>query len=263
MKNRIFLFLFIPLVVYILLSSQILFLVFTEIVVCNALYEFYTMLNSNKKKVYLYPGMIIGFILPILVYYNPMIINIFLIASIFFVSIIQMLSDHEENFTEKLALTFFGIMYIPLLFSYAIRIQNFQNGGIIITYAFASVWACDTFAYLIGSKFGKHKLTKISPKKSIEGVVGGLIGVIIVSYIFRYFTPYIFKNIKLLPLSILLTFFAVFGDLLESKIKRDTHFKDSSNILGGHGGFLDRFDSLLFVIPFIYFYWRLLCFINW
>lgn len=262
MKNRIFLFLFIPLVVYILLSSQILFLIFTEIVVCSALYEFYTMLNARKKRVYLYSGMIIGFLLPLLIYYNPMIINIFLIASIFFVSITQMLSDYEENFTEKLALTFFGILYIPLLFSYAIRVQNFEHGGIIVTYAFASVWACDTFAYLIGSKLGKHKLTKISPKKSIEGVIGGFIGVLIISYIFRYFTPYIFKNINIFPLSILLTFFAVFGDLLESKIKRDTHFKDSGNILGGHGGFLDRFDSLLFVIPFIYFYWRLLCFTN-
>lgn len=259
MRNRIFLFLFIPLVIYILLSSKILFLIFTEIVILFSLYEFY---NMHKGKVYFYSGLIIGFLIPLITYISPKHINILIVSSILLTSITQMLIDYEENFTIKLALTFLGILYIPLLFSYAIKIQNFEYGGLTITYAFASVWACDTFAYLIGSKFGKHKLTKISPKKSIEGVVGGFIGVLIVSYIFDYFTPHIFYNINIPILSLLLTGFAVFGDLLESKIKRDTHIKDSGTILGGHGGFLDRFDSLLFVIPFIYFYWRILCFTN-
>lgn len=257
MKNRIFLFLFIPLIIYILLYSKILFFVFNEIVICSALYEFYTMFEKQNKKVYLYYGMFIGFITPIIVYFDK---TIFLVAFMILLSVI--LLNHEENFTEKLSLTFFGILYIPLLFSYSIRIQNFNHGGFIITFVFASVWACDTFAYLIGCRFGKHKLTKISPNKSFEGVFGGFIGVLIVSIIFKYFVPVIFKNINIVHLSLLLTFFAVFGDLFESKIKRDANIKDSGNILGGHGGFLDRFDSLLFVIPFIYFYWRIICSTN-
>lgn len=253
-KNRIFLFLFIPLILYILLSSKFLFLVFSEIVVCFSLYEFYKMFK--EKNVYMYFGLFIGAFFPIIVYFK-LLPSVFLIASFFITAIIQMLTDYDENFTQKLALTFFGIMYIPLLFTYSIKIQHFQFGGLILTYSFASIWACDTFAYLIGSKFGKHKLSKISPNKSIEGVFGGFIGVLIISYIFKYFVGKIFYDTNVALLSIFLTIVAVFGDLFESKIKRDVNIKDSGNILAGHGGFMDRFDSALFVIPFIYFYWRL------
>ena len=235
-KNRILLFLFIPLLVYILLSSKILFLIFTEIVVCCALYELYNMFLKKQKNVYFYPGLIICFIFPILVYFNFM-TKVSLTASAFIVAVSGMLIDNEKKFTEKLSLTFFGIMYIP-------------------------IWACDTFAYLVGSRIGKHKFTKISPNKSIEGVIGGFFGVLIISYIFKYFVPKIFFGTNLAILSVLLTIVAVFGDLFESKIKRDLDVKDSSTILGGHGGFLDRFDSALFVIPFVYYYWRLVCFTN-
>lgn len=260
-KNRILLFLFIPLLVYILLSSKILFLIFTEIVVCCALYELYNMFLKKQKNVYFYPGLIICFIFPILVYFNFM-TKVSLTASAFIVAVSGMLIDNEKKFTEKLSLTFFGIMYIPILFSYALKIQQFKFGGLIITYAFCSIWACDTFAYLVGSRIGKHKFTKISPNKSIEGVIGGFFGVLIFSYIFKYFVPKIFFGTNLAILSVLLTIVAVFGDLFESKIKRDLDVKDSSTILGGHGGFLDRFDSALFVIPFVYYYWRLVCFTN-
>jgi len=120
----------------------------------------------------------------------------------------------------------------------------------------ASIWINDTMAYIVGSLIGKTPLSKISPKKTWEGTIGGVILCIgAISFLF----PLLFYSFSDLTLSIALAFIATisaiagtFGDLLESKLKRMAGVKDSGHIMPGHGGFLDRFDSLLLATPFVW-----------
>lgn len=117
---------------------------------------------------------------------------------------------------------------------------------------FMILWAHDTFAYLTGSIFGKHPLYKsISPKKTWEGSIGGFGFSIIAAYIISIFAPEL-EMWKWISIAIIITVFGTIGDLAESLLKRNAGVKDSGKLLPGHGGILDRFDSLLFVAPLVY-----------
>jgi phosphatidate cytidylyltransferase len=117
------------------------------------------------------------------------------------------------------------------------------------------IWSCDTFAYFIGAPLGKHPLSpRVSPKKTIEGFGGGILGAIAAAF-FSHFVFFPSAKLKdLLTISAIVAFVGQVGDLTESLFKRDAQFKDTSNIIPGHGGILDRFDSLLFVSPLVYYY---------
>jgi len=127
----------------------------------------------------------------------------------------------------------------------------------------SSVWISDSFAYFVGIKFGKHKiLTSVSPKKSWEGFIGGLAGAIFgFSFLGYFFLPDVSFH-HLLIMGLIVAVFGQLGDFAESKLKRDSGIKDSSAILPGHGGILDRFDSLMFISPIIFIYLILNVFIK-
>ena len=117
------------------------------------------------------------------------------------------------------------------------------------------IWANDSFAFFGGKYFGKHKFSKISPNKTIEGLVSGFVFTVITSVVFHFIT----KEISLADSVIMgavISVLAPTGDLLESFLKRYTGVKDSSHIIPGHGGILDRFDSLIFCTPFVYIYFK-------
>ena len=121
---------------------------------------------------------------------------------------------------------------------------------------FAMIWTADTFAYFVGVRWGKHPLAfAISPKKTWEGFVAGLIGTILVAALFRVFY---FKSLlgwsEAVLLAVFVAVIALASDLVESLIKRGANAKDSSQLLPGHGGLLDRFDSFLLAAPFYYYY---------
>lgn len=153
--------------------------------------------------------------------------------------------------------TFFGMCYVIGFLVFLPLLYSSQNGKFLIWYILISAWGTDTFAYFTGMKFGKHKLTKISPKKSIEGSVGGTVGAVVIALIYTALVnqyvnldfSYIFIAIVTLILSIL----SQLGDLSASSIKREMDIKDYGNLLPGHGGILDRIDSIIFVAPFAYF----------
>ena len=128
--------------------------------------------------------------------------------------------------------------------------------------SFILVWVNDSFAYLIGSQIGKQKLfPRVSPKKTVEGFLGGLFFACISSYFIATFTDTLdFTN--WLILSIIVSVFGTLGDLIESKYKRQANVKDSGVIMPGHGGLLDRLDSIIFAAPFIYLFLRLIKYVS-
>jgi len=151
---------------------------------------------------------------------------------------------------QILSKVYLSIFYLAIPFSLALGI----NRKLLLT-TFIIIWASDSFAYLTGKNFGKHKLAeKISPKKTIEGVLGGLAGSLIVAFlIFRYSGWELELNLwQFFLLNIIIVIFGTLGDLLESRFKRLANVKDSGAVIPGHGGILDRLDSFIFAVPFVY-----------
>ena len=134
---------------------------------------------------------------------------------------------------------------------------NNKTNRITIWFVFIAAWGTDTFAYCVGRRFGKHKFSKISPNKSIEGCVAGTLGAIICMIIYTVivnnFLHTNFNYIIVAIIGLILSIIGQIGDFAASSIKRYTEIKDFSNLLPGHGGMLDRIDSVIFIAPFAYF----------
>ena len=156
-----------------------------------------------------------------------------------------------------------GLFYItlPTILIIIIRTENLQGVSdnylkIIPCGIVFSIWINDTMAYIVGSFIGKTPLSKVSPKKTREGTFGGIILCVPVISSIGYFTKY-YTLIDWIVISSFCAVFGTLGDLLESKLKRMAKVKDSGTLMPGHGGFLDRFDSLLVAIPFLFVYYFL------
>ncbi|WP_375237992.1 phosphatidate cytidylyltransferase [Aurantibacter sp.] len=156
------------------------------------------------------------------------------------------------------------IFYLSSAFVFLPLITNY-NGTFdykILLCSFILIWVNDTFAYLVGKNFGKQKLfSRISPKKTVEGFLGGVLFACITSYfIFKYTQTLTFTS--WLILSIIISSIGTIGDLIESKFKRQANVKDSGSIMPGHGGLLDRLDSIIFAAPFIYLFLRITTYVS-
>ncbi len=172
--------------------------------------------------------------------------------------LIELLSGKDYP-ASNLSYTLFGIIYIPMLLGSLIAIRQMD-----MTYSthftftiFLSVWLCDSAAFAFGTKWGKKKiLPRISPNKSWVGSIAGILSVFIFFYILSIFhlPAQGFSMTDIMVFTIISGIFGQLGDFVESMFKRDVGIKDSSTILLGHGGVLDRFDSLIFVAPLAYFY---------
>lgn len=158
------------------------------------------------------------------------------------------------NALVNISLTFIGPFYVGLLLSYALRLRYLPDNGLIWTILLMlGTWGTDTGAYFAGRYFGKHHFfPRISPKKTWEGVVGGIILAIVAALLVLPFLGLPLWHA--LPLGLLMAAAGIMGDLVESLIKRASSVKDSGTIFPGHGGILDRIDSLIFVATALYFY---------
>lgn len=146
-----------------------------------------------------------------------------------------------------------SVIYIGMGFNYLIETRVVDGGLDYLFFALFVVWATDTGAYLFGRAFGKHKLwPQISPKKTIEGSIGGIVLACIVAVVFQLVQPLEHSMIIVLLVTILVSIAGQIGDLVESAFKRHYAVKDSGKILPGHGGVLDRFDSLIFILPILH-----------
>ena len=164
----------------------------------------------------------------------------------------------EMKYTVKdVAIVLLGICYIIIFLAFIPLIRQMENGIIKIWIPFIAAWGTDIFAYLIGKHFGKHKFSSVSPKKSVEGCIAGVVGTIIIAAIFTYISNKYFgmnfDYLYIIIISAVLSLVGQLGDFAASSIKRYSDVKDFGNILPGHGGLLDRIDSLIFIAPFAYF----------
>lgn len=178
------------------------------------------------------------------------------IPTILIVLFSQVVATEMKTTFEDIAYTFIGIFYVVFFIMFIAIIDGMQNGKILIWYAIFAAWGTDIFAYFIGKHFGKHKFSKVSPKKSIEGCIGGTIGAVILMLVYTYVAntywgmnySYLFITV----IGIILSLVGQIGDFAASSIKRFVDIKDFSNLIPGHGGMLDRIDSLIFLAPFAY-----------
>ena len=160
---------------------------------------------------------------------------------------------------EQVMTAFFCAFYAPVLFTFIFLTRNLPNGIYMVWMIFISSWICDTCAYLTGMAIGKHKLAPVlSPKKSIEGAVGGVVGSALVGAAFGYFAlERVFADQNVTWIAALIcgvgAVISQVGDLAASGIKRNHDIKDYGKLIPGHGGIMDRFDSVLFTAPIIYY----------
>lgn len=166
----------------------------------------------------------------------------------------QLLSGKDSG--KQLQEASFAIIYLVIPF-YSISILRQDAVEYLLIALFAMIWANDTGAYLVGKKFGKRKLApNISPKKTIEGLVGGILSAIIIAFIATFYINEL-SYLNAILIAVLVSFSATVGDLFESALKRKAEIKDSGKLFVGHGGFLDRFDSVLFAAPITLLYIKL------
>lgn len=247
-----------PLVIGVLLLGGKLLYLFVFLLSVTGLYEYYKAFSNTDNKPIPWVGYVITIIYYILIFFN--LINYINISALIFIALLLVFLDiikREYNIINA-AITVLGIIYVPLLFSSLIFIYNDVNGKLLVWLPFLTAWFSDTGAYFIGSYFGKKKLCpSLSPKKTVEGALGG----IIISALLSALIGVIFNNIEyemgiyhFVIIGLICGITSIIGDLFASSIKRFSHLKDYSNLIPGHGGILDRFDSILFTAPTVYTY---------
>jgi phosphatidate cytidylyltransferase len=164
-----------------------------------------------------------------------------------------------EDSLPSSAVAVLATTYVGMLGGSLIRLRNdFDVGSNLVYFLLLVVWLGDSGAYYVGRKFGRHKLSpRISPKKTIEGLLGGMAASVIAALVIRFTFFEEMPVIHAAIAGVILSVTGVIGDLAESMWKRSAAVKDSGTLLPGHGGFLDRFDSILFTAPILYLYWTL------
>ena len=178
------------------------------------------------------------------------------IAISLLISFILLITKKTKSNVMDIVITCFGICYITLMLMFLSIIRGLDNGKLLIWYVFLASWLTDVFAYLTGKAIGKHHFTDISPNKTIEGCIGGTVGatilIVIYTILLNKFAGFNINVIIAGLVGILLSIIGQIGDLSASCIKRHVGIKDYSDLIPGHGGMVDRLDSVIFIAPFAY-----------
>jgi phosphatidate cytidylyltransferase len=240
----------IPLILCAVYFGGIYFLVFSIIVSSLALWEFCSMFEKKGFSPLKMTGVVVSVIMMVMIYINWKYFELAVIIIFPLISLIEIFRKQKDLMNALILLA--GIIYITIPF--VLLNEMIRNGfGITVIIIFVLIWTCDTAAYFGGRAYGKRKLSEISPNKTIEGSFTGFIFTLAVSLLIHSLTDYL-QLTDAIALGILTGVFSQTGDLFESFIKRYCGVKDSSAIIPGHGGILDRFDSLVFVTPIIFVY---------
>ncbi len=238
---------------------------FTALVLAAAAvgqYEFYRMAQARGFHPLRALGMLTGALI-VLEFHHPLFPGLgrfFIVAAAMLLIMIARLfsSRPVDGAIEDVASTCLGIFYAALLFAFQVVIRSGTDGKQWLVFLFFVIWASDIGAYAIGLPFGKHRLyEKVSPKKSIEGLAGALVASAGMALVCRsWFMPPV-SGAEAIGIALVLALVGTVGDLVESLFKRAAGVKDSGTIVPGHGGILDRMDSMLFAAPVLYYYLRM------
>jgi len=247
----------IPLIIFVIWLGDPWFSLFIAAVVLIGAFEFYRLaLNPRQSLTYL--GLLWALVLALSPHYIDVLPIIMAVAVV--ISLIWLLCcSPREKASHNWAWIVAGAFYVGWMLSYWISLRLLENGTDWVYLAIFITFANDTGAFFVGRAWGKHKLASaISPGKTWEGAAGGLlsanVGAIIVFLILNLFSPLPLGYWQVIPLACFISLFAQLGDLVESLLKRNTGVKESGKLLPGHGGVLDRFDSLIFVGAMVYYY---------
>lgn len=230
-----------------------------SIIAILSLHEFY---NAFSKKAN--PVKWVGYFFAIIIAFIHIIPGDFvkgylqlLIPSIIAVLFLIVVVTELKINIKDISITLLGICYVLGFIVFLPMIKGLENGTILVWYVLFIAWGTDIFAYLIGKKIGKHKFSNISPNKSIEGCIAGLLGSLLLTIPYTIIlNKFLVQNISyiyIILISIALSILSQIGDFAASSIKRYVGIKDFSNLIPGHGGMLDRIDSVIFIAPFAYF----------
>jgi phosphatidate cytidylyltransferase len=236
-------------------------------VILLALREFYFLAEETGYPTYRTIGLTAGVLITISVFLNGLGFgsvaenqaSAALISLFILVVVTRSLSKGPADTTlSEWSVTFFGVFYVAWSLSHLILLRDLRPTGMPATFfLFVLIWVADVTAYWVGSRLGRHKIAEsISPKKTWEGTIGGVIGAVVVGVLFHFtaLKPYS-RLAEIIIVSAITAILAFWSDLGESMLKRAAGAKDSSPILPGHGGILDRFDSFILTAPFFYYYW--------
>lgn len=255
----------IPVLIFTVYHGGLLFLGLVAVLAFLGLNEFYGLVQKKgivlSKVLFITNGLIFIF-LPLTNIPNSFLFDFFLFYVLISTLVTELFKSETKNALLNTSLTFLGVIYVGWLSAHLVYLRNLPGGFFYVILVLLVTWANDTGAYFVGINLGKRKLCPhISPNKTVEGALGGLICSLIAALITGLWINSLLSVVnfslgQLLLLGLLISFAAQLGDLAESLFKRDAGLKDSSNLIPGHGGVLDRFDSLLLAVPVVYYYLR-------
>lgn len=240
------------------ISGGNLFLLATIFISAAAMAELYKVLDSHKNLLGAV-GYLTGFLYYAILYFQrEEYLLLLFIGFLMFLMTVYVFSFPRFQY-EQISGVFLGFFYTAVMLSFLYSVRMGDDGAYLVWLVFLSSWGCDTFAYIVGMLFGKHKLAPVlSPKKSIEGAVGGIVGAVLLGILYGFVFKEQFSGFAnpVAACGIICgagSVFSQIGDLTASGIKRNHDIKDYGKLIPGHGGILDRFDSVIFTAPVIYF----------
>lgn len=255
----------VPCLYLITVRGGLFFLLLTDLIIFLGLREFYILMKAKGYRPFEALGYFCALAISWYAWKQGVVISLILTGSLMVIMIREVFRRDMSQSLAHIAVTVFGIMYLGWLGSHLAMLRQLPSslgledamGARLVFFAALVTWATDTGAYLFGVALGRHKLIpRISPKKTIEGAVGGLVAAGLVGWLCtRGVTPFL-TPFAGAAIGVFAGLMAQLGDLVESMLKRDVGIKDSAELIPGHGGILDRFDSLLFTVPVLYYYFR-------
>jgi len=255
----------IPCLYFITLRGGLFFLILVDLIILLGLREFYVLMRAKGYQPFEALGYFCALAISWYAWREGVGVPLIVTGSLLLIMVREIFRRDMTNSLAHIAVTIFGIMYIGWMGSHLVMLRELpaalglddRMGVQLVFFAALLTWATDTGAYLFGVAFGRHPLIpRISPKKTVEGAVGGLLAAGLCGWLCaKGLTPFL-TPLAATVVGLIVGVMAQLGDLVESMIKRDAGIKDSAELIPGHGGVLDRFDSMLFTVPVLYYYFR-------